>query len=97
MIEQNRPQADLWFEAVTAFEMYLAPRNGAQFALGDRSNRGYIGCSHETYSPDRIPLSAVPVGSYVCVRTNQGRITQFRVNGINPGYPKVLQLGYTTW
>jgi hypothetical protein len=44
-----------------------------------------------------VPLAAVPVGSYVCMRTNQGRISQFRMNGISGGYPKVLQMGYTTW
>lgn len=91
------PQADLWFEAVTPFEMYLSPRNGAQMAVGDRSNRGFDGCAHESFSSSRVPLAAVPVGSYVCMRTNLGRISQFRMNAISGGYPKVLSMGYTTW
>jgi hypothetical protein len=88
---------DIWFQAVTSSELYLAPRGGAQMAVGDRSNRGYAGCSAASYSTTRAPLSAVPVGSYVCVRTNEGRISQFRVNAISAGSPKTLSLGYTTW
>lgn len=89
--------ADLWFHAVTPALMFLQPQNGARIAVGDRSNRGYAGCRTEAFSAAAVPLAAVPVGSYVCMKTNAGRISQFRVNGINPGYPKVLQLGYTTW
>lgn len=89
--------ADLWFHAVDPAHMYLQPQNGARMAVGDRSNRGFTGCSMASFSPAPVPYTAVPVGSYVCMRTNAGRISQFRVNGINPGYPKVLQLGYTTW
>ena len=89
--------ADLWFQAVDPTHMFLTPRNGAVMAVGDRSNRGYAGCSAASFSSASVPLMAVPVGSYVCMKTNAGRISQFRVNGINPGYPKTLQLGYTTW
>ncbi|MEO8529589.1 MAG: hypothetical protein ABI459_00040 [Deltaproteobacteria bacterium] len=89
--------ADIWFEAVTATQLYLTPRNGAKFALGNLSNRGFAGCSSASYSGGRVALSDVPVGAYVCVKTNQGRISQFRLNGITGGSVKKLQLGYTTW
>jgi hypothetical protein len=89
--------ADLWFHAVDPTHMYLQPMHGARMAVGDRSNRGYHGCRTAAFSTTPVPLAAVPVGSYVCMRTNAGRISQFRVNGITPGYPKTLQLGYTTW
>jgi hypothetical protein len=48
-------------------------------------------------SANRVSLRDIPVGSYVCVKTNEGRISQFRVNGISSGSPKTLSLGYTTW
>ncbi len=89
--------ADLWFEAETSTLLYLVPRNGAQFALGNRSNRGYAGCAAARYSAGRLSLSDVPVGAYVCVKTSEGRISQFRMNAISAGSPKTLQLGYTTW
>ncbi len=90
--------ADLWFEAVDPFHKFLTPQNGAMMAVGDRSNRGWEGCRFAAFSSGRVPLAAVPVGSYVCMKTNQGRISQFRMNGISGG-PGVqtLQLGYTTW
>jgi hypothetical protein len=90
--------ADIWFEAVTNWEMYVVPRNGAQMWVGDGSNRGYAGCSSGgPYSTTRVPLGDLPVGTYVCVRTNGGRYSQFRVNGLSGGSPKTLTIGYTTW
>jgi hypothetical protein len=89
--------SDIWFHAVTNTELYLEPRSGAQMAVGDRSNRGRDGCAAASFSTSRVTLSAVPVGSYVCVRTNEGRISQFRMNAISSGSPKTLSIGYTTW
>ena len=91
------PGADLWFEAVDPVHKFLAPQNGAGIAVGDRSNRGWEGCRFASFSYGRVPLAAVPVGSYICMRTNQGRISQFRMNGISGGPVQTLQLGFTTW
>ncbi len=90
-------EGDIWFEAQTATALFLTPRGGAQMAVGDRSNRGYGGCSTASYSTARVALSAVPVGSYVCVRTRGGRVSQFRMNAISSGSPKTLTIGFTTW
>lgn len=86
--------ADIWYQAVNAGEKYLTPRNGAQLALGDRSNRGRDGCAVASFSGNRIALWEMPVGSYVCARTDQGRISQFRLNGYTG---TTMELGYTTW
>ena len=85
---------DIWYQAVTAVEKYITPQAGAGLALGDGSNRGYEGCSEESFSSDSIPLADVPPGTYVCAKTNQGRISQFRVNGF---VGTTMKLGYTTW
>jgi uncharacterized protein YraI len=85
---------DIWYQAVTAVEKYITPRNGATIAVGDGSNRGYEGCTAESFSGDDVPLADIPVGTYVCVKTNQGRISQFRVNGF---MGTTMKLGYTTW
>jgi hypothetical protein len=90
--------ADLWFEAETATQLYITPRNGARMWPGDLSNRGYDGCASGThYTTARVSLSDLPPGSYVCVKTNSGRYSQFRVNALTPGYPHTLKIGYTTW
>ena len=91
------PGTDLWFQAVNPTRRYLKPRNGAKIAVGDRSNRGYAGCKVASYTHHRVPLAAVPVGSYVCMKTSAGRISQFRVNAVLGGPVKRLKLGYTTW
>jgi len=88
---------DIWFQAVTASQLYLTPRGGAQMAVGDGSNRGRDGCASASFSTGRVALSATPVGTYICVRTNEGRISQFRMNAISAGSPKTLSIGYTTW
>ena len=88
---------DVWFQAETRNLLYLVPRNGARMSVGDRSNRGYAQCSNARYSKYRVSLRDIPVGSYVCVRTNEGRVSQFRVNRISRGTPKTLSIGYTTW
>lgn len=89
--------ADIWFQAETSDLLYLVPRNGAQIGVGNRRNRGFAGCSAARFTSSRVSLSDVPVGSYICMRTNEGRVSQFRMNNISGGSPKVLQLGYTTW
>jgi hypothetical protein len=89
--------SDLWFQAVTASERYLTPINGAKIAVGDRTNRGRDGCATASYSTARVPLAAVPVGSYICMKTNQGRTSQFRLNAVTGLAVKNLEMGYTTW
>lgn len=89
--------ADFWFQAETASLLYLVPRNGARIGVGNRSNRGAAGCAAARFTTDRVSLRDIPVGSYVCVRTNEGRISQFRVNAISGGSPKTLSIGFTTW
>lgn len=88
------PGVDIWYRAITPASKFITPRNGARLALGDGSNRGFAGCSTETYSSNPISVWAMPVGTYVCVKTNQGRYSQFRLNGY---IGTTMKLGYTTW
>jgi hypothetical protein len=93
-------QADIRFGAASPGEYYFAPRNGARIWVGDGSNRNYAGCVAgwpSQYTDEEVSFDETPIGTYVCVRTNAGRISQFRVNGLSPGYPKTLSIGYTTW
>ncbi len=89
--------ADIWFEAETATLLFITPRNGARISVSGRRNRGRDGCAGAHFSANRFSLSDLPVGTYVCVRTNEGRISEFRVNGLSGGSPKTLSIGYTTW
>jgi hypothetical protein len=91
------PDADIWFQAVTPVQMFLKPMNGAQLAVGDKSDRDYDGCAAAAFSPAAVPIMTLPPGSFVCLATNEGRVSQFRVVGMTPGMPKKLALQYTTW
>jgi len=91
------PGSDLWFQATSPTHRYLRPINGARMAVGSRSNRGFAGCSHAAFSSHRVRLSRIPVGSYVCMKTGAGRISQFRMNNITGGAVKTIHIGYTTW
>ena len=91
------PGADIWFQAATPVKRFLKPRNGAKMAVGNRSNRGFAGCSVASYSAQRVNINQLPVGSYVCMKTNVGRISQFRVNAVYGGAVKKMKLRYTTW
>lgn len=93
----SSPGADVWFQAQTATQLFLTPVNGALLAVGNKSNRGYAGCSTENFSGNKVPLATVPVGSYICALTSNGRVSQFRINGLSPGSPKKLTIGYATW
>src|SRR3972149_6876934 len=90
----SSPGADLWFEADTATLLYLTPRNGARLWVGERNNRGKDGCAAGThYTTSRVSLADLPVGSYVCVRTSEGKVSQFRVNSLSGASPKTLTIG----
>jgi len=86
--------ADIWYRAVTPVQKFIKPINGAKLAVGDKSNRGFAGCKTATYSASQVSIWSLPVGSYVCVKTNMGRISQFRLNGYAG---TKMKLGYTTW
>ncbi|MCI5078714.1 hypothetical protein [Oricola sp.] len=93
----TQPGADIWFQAETRNLLYIVPKNGARIGISGTRNRGYEGCRSARMSTNRISLRDIPVGTYVCVRTNEGRISEFRVNAVSPGSPKTLTIGYTTW
>ncbi len=89
--------ADIWFEAVTATERYVAAWSGAVIANAGSRSVGRDDCAAMALSPTRIPIDDLPVGTYVCVRTNEGRYSQFRVDApVGPSAGR-LRISYTTW
>lgn len=85
---------DIWYEAENALQKFITPRSGAKLALGNGTNRGFAGCSKASFSSNRVSIWEMPIGTYVCAKTNQGRISQFRLNGYTG---TTMRLGYTTW
>ena len=89
--------ADIWFELDRQNQYLLSPSGGAQVSVSGGRNRGYEGCRTAKFSAGKIPLAKLAVGTYVCVRTNEGRISEFRYNALEGTTVKTLKLGYTTW
>ena len=89
---------DLWFHAVSNTEIYLEPVNGTRFSFSGGSDRGFQGCRDSDLSAGRISLGRMNVGTYVCYRTDQGRIGQFRVTGFRQdGGGRVMSIRFETW
>lgn len=86
--------ADVWHHAINAAVRRLEVRNGARIALGNGSNRGYLGCRAANYSTNPVPFARLSVGTFVCLKTSEGRITQFRVTGYAG---TTMRVGYTVW
>ncbi len=90
--------ADLWFEAKTATARFLVPQNGATMAIAGNRSIGLAGCKTLAgYTNAPMPVEIFRTGLYVCVKTNEGRYSQFRVNAAAGPSPATLELGFTTW
>ncbi len=88
------PGTDIWYRVVTPANKMIKPKNGARLALGDGSNRNFAQCSAAAFSTAPISTWALPVGTYVCVKTNTGRIGKFRVTGY---VGNKIKINYKTW
>ena len=89
--------ADVWFRAETATERYIVPQNDASMAIVGTVSVGRDGCVSAPLSTEQIDINNLPEGTYVCVLTNQGRYSQFRINAPIGPSPGTLFIGYTTW
>jgi len=89
--------ADIFFQARTATERFITPRNGAVIAVAGRQEIDRAGCAALNLRPDPIPIQRVPAGTYLCVRTNDGRLSRVRVDQTVGPSPGVLRITFLTW
>ncbi len=94
--EVQSGDSDIWFEAVTATERYLTPRNGATMGIA-RGTGDFTGCSRAKMSENRFPVDKLPPSITVCVKTNRGNLGAFRLlEPVGPS-PGVLKISYIVW
>jgi hypothetical protein len=93
----SNPDADIWFEAQTATERYVTPLNGASIAVMGATSVGPDDCAESALSSQRVHVDRLEEGTYVCVRTNQGRYARFRISAPIGSSPGTLSIDYTTW
>ncbi|MEE9455514.1 MAG: hypothetical protein V3V13_14205 [Paracoccaceae bacterium] len=94
----GRAGADIFFHAATKTQRFLEPVNGAQIALAGNRSINLAGCRNLAgYTSGPLPLELFREGMYVCVKTDEGRISQFRVNTAAGASPGTMEIGFTTW
>jgi hypothetical protein len=98
---QSMASVDLWFEAVTDRERYLRPMNGATMAMLGTEPVGYSGCAAAKFSGRWIDVESLQKGTYLCVKTKQGRYSEVRVDEVSQNLtgptPLSLMVTYTIW
>ncbi len=95
--ESPRAVAEFWYEVARNNETYFTPRNGARIAIIGASEPGYAGCTGATYTNARTRLETL-TGPWLCVRTNEGRVGQFRIDGVDHvATPRRMTITHTTW
>ena len=90
--------SDLWFEAETATARFLHPMNGATLAAtGASAAPGLAGCRNAPFGAGRVPVAQLAAGTFICLRTNGGRIAQLEIVQAPGPSPGTLRVNYVTW
>jgi len=87
--------SDFWYEWERKSE-YLHPQHGARLARGGAAEAGFLGCSKAVYAKGAIRIDDLPVGSHICVHTNEGRFAEMRIEAFDKK-EKTIWFTYTTW
>jgi len=87
---------DLAYQPAGLSNLQLAPVGGATIHFSPNIQAGFLGCINKTYSTNPVPVSALSVGDRICVQTDEGRISQLRIDSIGQ-ILRVLSVSYTTW
>lgn len=96
--ESARAGAEFWYEVIRDNETYLTPRNGTGYAVLGASEPGYAGCTAAAYTEARQRIESIPGRAWICVRTSDGRLGQFRIDGVDRfSSPRRMTITYTTW
>ncbi len=87
--------SDFWFEAFGK-RRYLHSQHKARFSKGIATNAGYAGCAAATYVRGRVRVDDLPTGATFCMRTNEGRYAEIRIESYD-AKAKILKFLFTTW
>jgi hypothetical protein len=89
--------ADVWFQAITAGQRFLTPRNGARIARVDDDAFKVEVCIEAPLSEAQINVVELTVGTFVCLLTNEGRYAMLRVDQAAGPSPGTLVVRYAIW
>jgi hypothetical protein len=86
----------------TNTERVFRPYNGALAAGMGNAEPAYADCVTAPLSEDAIDASDpnysdLPIGSWLCMQTNEGRIAKLHVVAIDPALNHLITLDFWTW
>lgn len=94
----TRTGAEFWYEVIRPGESYFTPRNGARIAVRTSTEPGYSGCTSASYTDSRVRIETIPARAWICVRTNEGRVGQFKIDSIDRfARPQSATITFATW
>ncbi|MGL1922322.1 MAG: SH3 domain-containing protein [Hyphomicrobiales bacterium] len=79
----GRLGADVQYARTSDGRTYLRTVNGAEIALISKRRVGFRGCRAAVYDISTLSQSQMPKGSYLCVKTSEGRIAQVQIGNIS--------------
>jgi hypothetical protein len=85
---------DALYYKVSDAEQYIDPQNGAEFKKWGGSAPSYNDCNSASLSGNDISFADLPVGTWVCYETNEGRIGRFEVEGKTTS---TITIDFRTW
>jgi hypothetical protein len=95
--ESRSPASDFWYEVERNNETYLNPRNGARLSVLT-AEPSYADCTSAAYSSARTRIETMSGRSWICVRTSEGRVGRFRIDGVSLlTSPRTMTVSFVTW
>jgi hypothetical protein len=89
-------ESDIWLQGTNQDNAMLSSfADGLMAKPGPQ--QGYRGCRNARYASRGIRLEDMNVGDYVCVKTSEDRIAEYRINELRVGRDISVTIGYTTW
>ncbi len=92
----NSGDEDLAYQADENGYHWLAPQSGALIGVYGNTEPSLANCQSAAMSSAPIAVESLPVGTYLCYTTNQGRIGRVLLVALNPG-DFTLTLNLLTW
>jgi hypothetical protein len=92
----NSGDEDLAYVADESGYHWLSPQGGALLGVYGNTEPSLTSCQAAVMSPAPIAVESLPVGTYLCYDTNQGRYGRAQLIAINPEN-FTLTLGLLTW
>jgi hypothetical protein len=76
---------------------FIKLRNGAVVAKPTAAPGGLSNCMKARFEKVDIRIDNLPFGSCLCVRTNEGRYSELRLDGLTRKGANVVEFSYTIW